>query len=247
MSRRRTRREGYECHKHQKENVDHQERAIDLVDLREDAVVVHPHDPDREEAHRVRHIGRPAVDQCLSQGDSGNIYVQDEQCGRNGEYAVTEGLESRRRHGGRLALLWPTASGWTERSIRADRDKCLCGRVMDASAGAPQCHTTGTTDKTAMALCGRRLKRSLRPTDGSRVGDRARPADRSQDILERTSARCLESDQRQVQSSLSARWGRCAARSVVGDDHLESIAQHEKLVRGRRVHPRPSLQSAFGQ
>ena len=70
------------------------------------------------------------MEQRFCQGDPGHVHVQDEQRGGDGEYAVTEGLESPRCHGGRLALLWPAASGRIEQGIRDNRSASRAG--MDA-------------------------------------------------------------------------------------------------------------------
>ena len=48
--------------------VDIHEGAVHVVEVREDRVVVQPHDPDDREAHRVGGQGRPPVPELAGQG-----------------------------------------------------------------------------------------------------------------------------------------------------------------------------------
>src|SRR3989475_12923792 len=78
------------------------ERAIGARHLAHDRVVVHPDEPDREEADRVSDVGRPDVQQPGAQvgmrrADLG-VHVEDEKRRGDSEHAVRERLQPARGH-----------------------------------------------------------------------------------------------------------------------------------------------------
>ena len=59
--------EGDERDHHQEQHVQQQKQPVDVRDLAHDGVVVGPDDSDRDEAHGVRHVARPDLQQLQSQ------------------------------------------------------------------------------------------------------------------------------------------------------------------------------------
>jgi hypothetical protein len=95
------RRERDERHHHQERDVQEQERPVRSLDLRHHGVVVHPDDPDRQEAHHVPGVRGPGASELRCRWalvrDLG-IDVQDQQGRRDREHAVGERLETTRPH-----------------------------------------------------------------------------------------------------------------------------------------------------
>jgi len=79
---------------HEQQQVQDQERPVHPGHVGKDRVVVHPHDPDREEADHVGEILRPRRQQLG--GDRavpGQAQAEHEQRYRDREYAVAERLD----------------------------------------------------------------------------------------------------------------------------------------------------------
>ena len=78
--------------------MDEKEVAVGPADVREDRVVVGPHDPERHEADQVSEIGRPELSErpeetCFRAG-SRYLDFENEQRDRDGEDAVGKRLEA---------------------------------------------------------------------------------------------------------------------------------------------------------
>src|SRR5204863_2604040 len=96
------RREREERDAQKQADVRDEEAPVGPLDLTHDRVVVDPHDPDRDEARRIRGVGRPDVHEALAEvrrvAYDLRVDVQDQQRGGDREYAVREGLEPRGAH-----------------------------------------------------------------------------------------------------------------------------------------------------
>ena len=97
------RREWHEGDAHEQEKIDEEKGPIRFPDEREDDVVVDPHDPDREEAERIREVRRPDVEQPVADVVSRDLHLEDEKRRRDGEDAVGERLQAARGHGGTVS------------------------------------------------------------------------------------------------------------------------------------------------
>ena len=101
VGREQSRRERNEGDAEQEEDVDEEEDAVDAAELPQDRVVVHPDDPDGEEADRVADVGGPEPDKLVREAvlaELGNLDVQDEQRRGDREHAVGERLQPGGRH-----------------------------------------------------------------------------------------------------------------------------------------------------
>jgi hypothetical protein len=97
-----------------KPDGDHQEGAVRVIDLFHHGVVVHPDDPDRQEADDVGDVGRPGALELMRERRTRRrarsemaVDAQDQERRRDGEHAVREGLEPPRVHPG---WLWSAGS-----------------------------------------------------------------------------------------------------------------------------------------
>ena len=89
------RRERQEGDGQQEEVVDEQHRPVDPPDQRDGVVVVHPDDPDREEARHIGEVRRPEVEQLVAEVlGRGDRELEHEQRRGDREHAVAERLEA---------------------------------------------------------------------------------------------------------------------------------------------------------
>jgi hypothetical protein len=87
-------REGDGHNPHQQEEVTHEQRPVHLRYLGQQGVVVHPHDPDGQEADHVGEVVRPVVSEHPGAEplSADRQQVEDEDRDGDGEHAVAERL-----------------------------------------------------------------------------------------------------------------------------------------------------------